>query len=161
MTRIIASRSDETQSDEGAIRDRSWRVAVQLHERGRLSRDYSTKRKLAVAENRGCSGVFLQGSSRFGVLQIVRGPPAPNFAHRMMFRGFRENHPGAVERLFDTGAHILGSDVLLKLGLTHESRRLFSDSAENKFSSRFLDPIRQALQSLEAGRINRGHVAQS
>ena len=60
----------------------------------------------------------------------------------MMFCGFRVDHPGARERFRDAVAHILGSDVLLKLRLMHESRRLFPGSAENEFSSRFVYLVR-------------------
>jgi hypothetical protein len=38
-----------------------------------------------VAGREECSDFFLQGSGAFGALQIVREPPAPNFAHGIMF----------------------------------------------------------------------------
>src|SRR5258708_14350555 len=56
----------------------------------------------------------------------------------MMFRRLGVDCPRSVERFRDAVAHILESDVLLKLRLMHESRRLFPGSAENEFSSRLV-----------------------
>jgi len=78
----------------------------------------------------------------------------------MMFRGFGVDRPRSIERFRDAVAHILGSDVVLKLSLMHKSRRLFPGTAENEFSAGFVNLVRQALQCLEASGIDRGHVTQ-
>src|SRR6266851_3697227 len=139
----------------------------------RFSRAYPRIRPLLLVELRfnaiaiRASGDFFEGSGwfcrrQFGLwFQDIRASSAPNRSHRMMFRSFRVDRPCAAQSFRDAIAHILGSDVLLKLRLMHESRRLFPGSAENEFSSRFVYLVRQGLQCLEAGGIDRGHVTQS
>lgn len=76
------------------------------------------------------------------LLQNIRASSASNRFHGMAFRDVRVDHTGAVQTFRDALAHILGSDVLLKISLMHESRRLFPGSAENEFSPRFAYLVR-------------------
>ena len=94
------------------------------------------------------SSVF--GSNGSGSCNTSVLLPAPDCSYRMAFRDFRVDHAGTVQRFLDAVAHILGPDVLLKLSLMHESRRLFPGSAKNEFSSRFVYLVGQALQCLQA-----------
>ena len=67
----------------------------------------------------------------------------------MPFRGFRVKDARAIKRCRNAVTHVLRSDVLLKFRLIHQSRGLFPGAAENQFSSRRVNPVRQVFERLK------------
>ena len=74
---------------------------------------------------------------------------------------FQVEFLGALQGIGNAETNVAAPDVVLKFGLMQETGGLLSRTAKNEAAPGTVDQVRQILQSLQAGGVDRRHVSQA
>src|ERR1700685_3278349 len=125
---------------------RQGAIALQIPPGG--GRTFAASLELSLCRN-DCPATGLRGEKSF--LASCQGA---------VLRGFRVDAFSSVQGFRHAEANILPSEMAVKSRLLHALRWLFSSSAKNEFSSRFVHLVGEFLQCLKASGIDRSHVSE-